>query len=554
MEQLPHSPEEEQKKPDDSGEVKDTKKRRRKTRVPLKKTVKKEAEEKAAKEKKAAEDKDKKETSQAAPEAETVEEQKEAGQETAEETSESTAEDTEDKVEQPESTDETLEIDHEEEPEYQGELLIDHTGEPLPSPEVESDEEVHSFEALFDPSELESEPEAETAEEVMEAPPRVAPPFMLPLPMESMAPAMAEASADASAEAEPAVEVDSEAEFEPEPVATEAVIETPVSAPTPVQRVIDSFSRPRFEASRRQREEMVTEEEANDSSYYAEKRGLSRGVVTGGLVGWLIGRRGKRAVEREAKAAIESRDKATLRTIHERDSIIERLSAERNRAVEATDKHLETVKRTQAELRDMLKEKWDKQVLHRPNIEMPKFTKREKPQTIYESAKPTFETNTKPSAEKEKPVKTTPEQAEDKPVTEETYEAPKGRRVETSAWHRIELDEKTGKAVETPSVAYGEAYKREQKQEKLAQDAAKAQTAAQVGMTLLYSGTNESSESLVPQEFSKSADVQKPAKPPVDIRQEVAYVTRTIAQQTSSPATWAVALAVVVLLFITGVL
>jgi len=41
------------------------------------------------------------------------------------------------------------------------------------------------------------------------------------------------------------------------------------------------------------------------------------------------------------------------------------------------------------------------------------------------------------------------------------------RRVETSAWHRIEVDKKTGKAVENPELSYGEEFQNEQHQEQL---------------------------------------------------------------------------------------
>jgi len=46
-------------------------------------------------------------------------------------------------------------------------------------------------------------------------------------------------------------------------------------------------------------------------------------------------------------------------------------------------------------------------------------------------------------------------------------EVPSDRRVETSAWHRIEIDKKTGKAVEAPTVSYGEEFQHEQHQEQL---------------------------------------------------------------------------------------
>ena len=36
--------------------------------------------------------------------------------------------------------------------------------------------------------------------------------------------------------------------------------------------------------------------------------------------------------------------------------------------------------------------------------------------------------------------------------------------METSAWHRIEIDKKTGNVVKNPGVAYGREFKREQKE------------------------------------------------------------------------------------------
>jgi len=72
----------------------------------------------------------------------------------------------------------------------------------------------------------------------------------------------------------------------------------------------------------------------------------------------------------------------------------------------------------------------------------------------------------------EKPRPTTPEKPAPVPAqqpeqADEPLEIPKDRRVETSAWHRIEVDKKTGKAVEDPTVAYGEEFQNEQHQEQL---------------------------------------------------------------------------------------
>jgi hypothetical protein len=44
-------------------------------------------------------------------------------------------------------------------------------------------------------------------------------------------------------------------------------------------------------------------------------------------------------------------------------------------------------------------------------------------------------------------------------------ELPPDRQIQNSVWHRIEVDKKTGRAVGTPTLAYGEAFQQEQHQE-----------------------------------------------------------------------------------------
>lgn len=60
-----------------------------------------------------------------------------------------------------------------------------------------------------------------------------------------------------------------------------------------------------------------------------------------------------------------------------------------------------------------------------------------------------------------------PQNAPEKQNPDIAPEIPKDHKVESSAWHHIEIDKKTGKAVEAPTVAYGEEFKREQHQEQL---------------------------------------------------------------------------------------
>lgn len=52
---------------------------------------------------------------------------------------------------------------------------------------------------------------------------------------------------------------------------------------------------------------------------------------------------------------------------------------------------------------------------------------------------------------------------------EAPLEIPKDHRMESSAWHHIEVDNRTGKAAEAPAMVYGEEFKHEQHQEQLRQ-------------------------------------------------------------------------------------
>lgn len=76
----------------------------------------------------------------------------------------------------------------------------------------------------------------------------------------------------------------------------------------------------------------------------------------------------------------------------------------------------------------------------------------------------------------EKPAPAPKQQPEN---IDEPLEVSPDRRVETSSWHRIEVDKKTGKAVENPELAYGEEFQKEQHQEQLRQQIAEASIEAE---------------------------------------------------------------------------
>ncbi|HSX07874.1 MAG TPA: hypothetical protein VLG11_03180 [Candidatus Saccharimonadales bacterium] len=85
-----------------------------------------------------------------------------------------------------------------------------------------------------------------------------------------------------------------------------------------------------------------------------------------------------------------------------------------------------------------------------------------------------------------------PEQAE-AAIRQETLETPPEHEVVRSGWHSIELDSKTGKAVENPTgFEYGEAFQRERRSEQLqdkTQDANTPQSMAAAPTGMSYMGT-----------------------------------------------------------------
>lgn len=509
MEFLPFNPEHEGDKPETTGDLETPKKKRRKTRIPKKLIESAEAKEKKSK----AQDKK------------------------AEESAEPVRHEVAEVQTEPAEHEEPLvlpevEETESEEPEYEGELVIDHADDLRQTTEDEpaqAETSADNFEQLLDA-------EADSAEAEPEAPPIVAPPL----------PFIMQARPIPQAEVEAAPSTDS---FE------QPILPVPPVAPATSRlrgRLAEEW------ASRRRpiEEPMVSETEANRRSLRAEKRGLSRGVVTGGLVGYLVGRRGKRANEREAQKVIAERDKT-----------IKALAAERDSARTEATERMGILKRTQNELGELMRRAQTSVIEKRasaPKIETTRVVEVPlQPVTIEKTeaeAKPagrSFEAPVLPVVKletaKEAPKPKLEPAPERQPITQETYLPPEGRRVEMSAWHRIEVDEKTGRPVENPSVEYGEAFKREQKQEKLAHDAAKVQTAAQVGMTILSGGSGAASASpaMPSKETSPTPASQKIA---TFTRTEIRQAVRQVSRNVTSPLTWVAAFTLVVILFVTGII
>ncbi len=298
--------------------------------------------------------------------------------------------------------------------------------------------------------------------------------------------------------------------------------------------------RSRFAAPEQQPEEpMVPETEAHRRSHRAEKRGLSRGVTTGALAGWWLGRRsGRNQTERTFSQRIQTQDNQ-----------IERLGEQQKHISKTLEERESAFQRAMDRLRSTVERNWDTKVFNRneplveqnpapesaPSLQAPEF-----PEAIAQT--PEVPTS---APELPKPP------VEELPVSEELYEAPEGRRYEASAWHRIEVDEKTGRLVEQPSTEYGEAFQQEQQQERLAREAAQAQTAAQVAMALSAAGT-QTPHSVQPEPPVQTMPVEP--KPPLIDPDDLEFAKQQLVRQTTNPATWAVALVIFLLLLATGAL
>ena len=135
-------------------------------------------------------------------------------------------------------------------------------------------------------------------------------------------------------------------------------------------------------------------------------------------------------------------------------------------------------------------------------------------------------------------------------ASEQLYSSPAGRRVETSAWHRYEVDATTGKLVDNPELAYGKEFKKEQKQERLRTATTDQARATSVGSTIL-TGV-DAADTTQSRQASQQPDTHKTSQkgPAVDAQ----LISRQLMRRTTDPITWIIALLCVIFLLVIGVL
>jgi hypothetical protein len=108
-----------------------------------------------------------------------------------------------------------------------------------------------------------------------------------------------------------------------------------------------------------------------------------------------------------------------------------------------------------------------------------------------------------------------PEQIAAQPA--EQLEIPPEHRLETSAWHSIEVDSRTGKPVENPAFQYGQEYHRERAQEQAAaaqqqaNEAATAPNSSPAGVSAIAPAPATDDHASLPPVYIPSATTQRPA-------------------------------------------
>jgi len=348
------------------------------------------------------------------------------------------------------------------------------------------------------------------------------------------------------------------------------------------------------ESERRAREAARTVSDP-DAEYYAEKRGIRKGLLAGGVFGWMLGRRGKKKAALTHKKDMKVKDKE-IGTLKQ-----EQLAAQ---------ERLEAVRRTQAQLESQIAQQAAGPVMRQEAKPAGNVVAVKPAETVShaqekhwvaatgteDAGRPKAEAFTRLKAERghaesavvaaaeaigaatlfaapEKVASTSRETSvpaqelppEDRPITEETYEAPDGRRVETSAWHRIEIDEKTGKAVSDPEVAYGEEFKRELRQEVKKDDAPASASGAGGGAAVgvlggLAASASSSGGGSAPSTSDGTYDtpaagsLHVPGSKSEGDTHKHLNAGNDLLRYASSPVTWGIAIVIVLALFVFGIL
>lgn len=292
----------------------------------------------------------------------------------------------------------------------------------------------------------------------------------------------------------------------------------------------------------------VTKEEYDDGVYRATKYGQNRGVLAGLTVAGYEHFKHRRR-ERGLKKELQQQQKVANKT--EKQHYFE--TAEQKKLLNEKERQLSEMQaaaarqsKTEAQPAATQSEHSAATMEKTTVAEHSRVTRAEKVENRF-------------TAQLEKLVPKRPEKAktaEAEPT--EQLEIPPEHHLEASAWHTIEVDTKTGKAVETPTFAYGEEYYRERAKETRQRTDGQKQAAGEVAIVAaaLSEDTSAGGGGQPAQATPPSASKQQRMSP----RQILAMKAKDVLQ-TSKPVTaghqstgplwpWLLAFAVVVVLLI----
>lgn len=235
----------------------------------------------------------------------------------------------------------------------------------------------------------------------------------------------------------------------------------------------------------------AAEDAMNEAIYRATKMGQNRGVIAGLLGGLYIGHRGKKKQAARFEKTISSKDSEIKQLQGNQQAFQERLGAlenikqpsiaEKPNALAGTAsetlqpmvKASEVAARQPGELLMRIESIPGAPVSSRlealsaaplvigaETLRRQHFVREKVRYTVDDRGNMDIRRSDGQSANQELPP-------EELPVTEDMYITPEGRRVELSSWHRIEIDQKTGKVINNPEVEYGEEFRHELQQETL---------------------------------------------------------------------------------------
>lgn len=216
----------------------------------------------------------------------------------------------------------------------------------------------------------------------------------------------------------------------------------------------------------------ITQRDIDDAEYYGRKKGLGEGVATGLLVGGTYEHLKHKGREKKTEKRFNEQQKELEQTRVDNSFNLQeqvRKNDEMQRQLDGIDMRTQNVQTVEDRVMPQTEEVKPTQY-QPPKFDQPRF---EQPRTnLFEQQAPTSITRPEQTQMTEQnPVVN--QEIPKPPRTEQQVQAgqveqldiPKDHRIETSAWHSIEVDAKTGKAVENPTFAYGEEYYHERAQE-----------------------------------------------------------------------------------------